>query len=257
MKIRRKIHITFWAVFIILFLAGSSAFADELTDKVDQLFTKWDKPGSPGCALSIVKDGKIVYKKGYGMANLELDVPITPATCFYIGSCSKQFVAFAVALLESRGKLSFDDDIRTFFPGMPDYGEPVTVRHLIHHTSGIRSYLELAELAGLGLNYFHKGEEVVRLIARQKALNFKPGEQHLYSNSGYLMLAEIVRIVSGQSFRQFADVNIFKPLGMTHSRFHDNYRELLKNRATSYFPGKGGGIPGPEGQGYIKDQGCR
>jgi len=239
MKVRKKIHTVFWVMTIVLFLTGSSTLADELTGKVDQLFAKWDKPDSPGCALVVVKDGEIVYKKGYGMANLELNVPITPATSFYIGSCSKQFVAFAVALLEAQGKLSFDDDIRKFFPQMPDYGEPVTVRHLLHHTGGIRDYIELGLLAGLDLNYFHKGEEVVRLLACQKELNFKPGERHLYSNSGYLMLAEIVRIVSGQSLRQFAHENIFKPLGMTHSRFHDNYTELLPNRATGYLPGIG------------------
>jgi CubicO group peptidase (beta-lactamase class C family) len=222
-----------------LFFSFSPLFADDASDQVDKLLAPWNVPGSPGCALAIIKDGKIIYKNGYGEANIELGVPITPNTVFYIGSISKQFVAFSVALLESRGKLNFDDDIRQYIPEFPDYGHLITIGHLIHHTSGIRGYLTLMDLAGMDIGYFHQAEEVIKeLLKRQKVLNFKPGEKFQYSNSGYLLLAEIVRRVSGMSFREFARKHILKPLGMENSHFHDNYSELIKNRASSYFPDK-------------------
>lgn len=223
----------------VLFLSFSPLFTDDASDQVDKLLIPWNTPGSPGCALAIIKDGKIIYKKGYGEANIELGVPITPGTVFYIGSISKQFVAFCAALLESQGKLNFDDDIRQYIPEFPDYGHLITIRHLIHHTSGIRGYLMLMDLAGMDIGYFHQAEEVINeLLTRQKALNFKPGEKYQYSNSGYLLLAEIVSRVSGMSFREFAHRHILKPLGMKNSRFHDDYTELIKDRASSYFPGK-------------------
>ncbi len=222
-----------------LFFSFSMLFADEASDQVDKLLAPLNTAGSPGCALAIIKDGKIIYKNGYGEANIELGVPITPKTVFYLGSISKQFVGFSVALLESQGKLNFDDDIRQYIPEFPDYGHLITIRHLIHHTSGIRGYLMLMELAGMDIGYFHQVEEVIKeLLTRQKALNFKPGEKFQYSNSGYLLLAEIVSRVSGISFREFAHKHIFKPLGMKNSRFHDDYTELIKNRASSYLPGK-------------------
>jgi len=222
-----------------LFFSFSMLFADDASDQVDKLLAPWNTPGSPGCALAIIKDGKIIYKNGYGEANIELGVPITPKTVFYLGSISKQFVAFSAALLESQGKLNFDDDIRQYIPEFPDYGHLITIRHLIHHTSGIRGYLMLMELAGMDIGYFHQAEEVIKgLLTRQKTLNFKPGEKFQYSNSGYMLLAEIVSRVSGMSFREFAHKHILKPLGMKNSRFHDDYTELIKNRASSYLPGK-------------------
>jgi len=226
-------------VSVVLILIFSSALADEQTDKVDKLFAPWDKPDSPGCALIVIQDGKIIYKKGYGMANLEHSVPITPQSVFYIGSVSKQFVSFCVALLFQQGKISLDDDIGKYVPALPDYGTPITIRHLIHHTSGLRDYLELEGIAGIPIGDYHE-QDVIDLIARQKELNFKPGEQYLYSNSGYFLLAVIVKKAAGKSLRQFADENIFKPLGMKNSHFHDDYRRLIKNRAAGYFPaGKG------------------
>lgn len=240
---KRKI-LTLCLVLVVTFITTLYLPAEKTIDPatVDKVFEKWNKPGSPGCALAVVKDGKIVYKNGYGLANLELDIRITPQSVFYIGSVSKQFVAFSIALLEARGKLDFDDDIRKYIPEMPDYGTTVTIRHLIHHTSGIRGYLTLLDLAGLDLGFYHTAEDVINnIVARQENLNFTPGKKYQYSNSGYLILADIVRRVSGKSFRQFTEENIFKPLGMKNSRFHDNYTELIKNRASSYYPkGKNG-----------------
>jgi len=224
-------------IFLLIFV--SCTFADKQTDKVDKLFAKWDKTDSPGCALGIIKDGKIIYKKGYGMANLEHGIPITPKSVFYIGSVSKQFVSMSIALLIKQEKLSLDDDIRKYLPEMPDYGTPITVQNLIYHTSGLRDYLTLLGIAGIDFGTYHE-DDVVELIARQKALNFSPGERYLYSNSGYFMLAVIVKRASGKSLRQFADENIFKPLEMKNSHFHDDYTMPIKNRASGYFPAGGG-----------------
>lgn len=215
--------------------------ADVLTQKVDQLFVSWDKPGSPGCALGIIKDGQLIYARGYGMANLEYVIPITAKSIFRIGSTSKQFTAMCLALLEEEGKLSLDDGIRKYLPQMPEYAEAITIRHLIHHTSGIRDYLTLAEIAGLREDDYFTDEEVVDLLARQKELNFKPGEEHLYSNSGYFLLSQIVKAASGESLREYADEKIFQPLGMTDTHFHDDHTQIVKNRASGYSPKKGGG----------------
>ncbi len=178
-------------------------------------------------------------QQGYGLANLELNIPITPQSVFYIGSVSKQFVTMCIAILAKQDKLSLDDDIRKFVPELPDYGHPITVRHLIHHTSGLRDYLTMLGIAGIDYGTYHK-DDVVELIARQKELNFAPGEEYLYSNSGYFLLAVIVERVSGKSLRKFAEENIFKPLGMKNSYFQDDYRVLITNRASGYFPAEKG-----------------
>lgn len=213
--------------------------ADSKTEMVDRLFQPWNRKGSPGCALALIQDGKIVYKRGYGQANLELNVPITPRSVFYLGSCSKQFTAMSVALLAREGKISLDDDIRKYIPEIPDYGQLISIRHLIHHTSGFRDYLTLLEIAGVPFGNYHE-EDVLELIGRQKELNFRPGEKYLYSNSGYFLLAVIVKRASGKSLREYANEKIFNPLGMKNTRFHDDFKELIPNRASGYFPGPGG-----------------
>jgi len=206
----------------------------DLSARVDSLFAEWDRPGSPGCALGIVQDGRLAYARGYGYANLDHDIPISPKTVFYIASVSKQFTAASIALLAQQGKLSLDDDVRAYIPELPDYGATITIRHLIHHTSGLRDYLTLMLLAGMRLEDVHTDEEVLDLVARQTALNFAPGERHLYSNTGYLLMAEIVRRVSGKSLREFADEHIFRPLGMTSTHFHDDRTMVVRNRALAY-----------------------
>jgi len=223
-----------WSALIIFLFFVSSAWPSDFDAEVDKLFAAWNKTDSPGCAVAVVKDGQIVHKKGYGTANLELGVPITPESVFYIGSVSKQFVAMCIALLADKGKLSLDDDIRKYMPEMPDYGTSITIRHLIHHTGGIRDYLELENIAGIPFGTYHE-QSALNLITRQKELNFKPGEENSYSNSGYFLLGVIVKRASGKSLREFANENIFKPLGMENSRFHDDYMKLIKNRAAGYY----------------------
>ena len=205
------------------------------TDDVDAIFAEWDRPDSPGCALAVIHKGEIVYKNGYGSASLEHGVPITPSTVFYSGSVSRQFVALSIALLAEQGKLSFDDDIRAYLPEIPEYDRTITVRHLIHHTSGLRDYLQLGFLAGRSYLDSMAEEEVLALIARQDALNFSPGGQYLYSNSGYFLLAQIVERASGQTLREYTDEHVLGPLGMADSHFHDDNTMVVPRRADGYF----------------------
>ena len=207
---------------------------------IDALFANFDTTVSPGCSMAVLRDGEIDYARGYGMANLDYGIANAPDTVFRIGSTSKQFTAMAIALLAEQGKLSLDDDIHKFFPAMPDYGEPVTVRQLIHHTSGIRDYLTLAELADWGEDY--SIAEALGIIIRQQQLNFPPGTDFLYSNSGYFMLSQIVEVATGQTLRQWAAENMFKPLGMSHTHFHDDHRQIVQKRADGYDDADGGGF---------------
>jgi len=202
--------------------------------KVDRIFAQWDKADSPGCAIGVVQDGKFVYQRGYGMANLDYDIPNSPRMVYYVGSDSKQFTAAAIALLAMDGKISLDDDIRKYFPEMRDYGTPITVRNLVHHTSGIRDIYGLMSLGGLRMEDVFTDSQAVALIARQKELNFKPGDDYLYSNSGYFLLGQLVKRVTGKSLREFADERIFRPLGMTKTHFHDDPGHVMKQRAMSY-----------------------
>ncbi len=213
-----------------------------ITERVDQIFADWDKPDSPGCALAVIQDGSIIYSRGYGMANLELNVPIQPNSIFDIGSTSKQFTALCILILARRGMLSLDDPIQKYLPEMPVYEQPITVRHLVHHTSGIRDYLTLMALANMPFENDYQEPEVVGLIARQKALNFKPGDEHLYCNSGYFLMSEIVERVSGKNLRDFAEENVFGPLGMKHTHFHNNFKEIVPHRASAYNPKEAGGF---------------
>lgn len=215
-------------------LMGQS-LPDSITRKVDSLFNRYTTV-TPGCAVAIIKNGELVFKKGYGMANLEYDVPITPSSVFHIASESKQFVAFCMLLLEQQGKLSIDDDIRKYLDYVPDFGKKITIRQLIHHTSGLRDQWQLLGNAGWQLDDVITQEHVIKLISKQQRLNFDPGEEHLYCNTGYTLMAEIVKKVSGLSLREYTDKYIFKPLEMNNTHFHDNYRELVPNRTYSYSP---------------------
>ena len=206
-----------------------------LASKVDEIFVEWDKIDSPGCALAVINDGEIIYKRGYGMANLEHSIPISTKTPFYMCSLSKQFTAMCILLLSEQGKLSSDDDIRKYIPEIPEYDHIITIQHLLHHTSGIRDYLDLRSLAGKNYADSVPEEDVLNLLSRQKALNFKPGDQYMYSNSGYILLSMVIKRVSGKSLREFSEENIFKPLGMLKTQFHDDRTKIIKDRADGYF----------------------
>src|SRR5256885_4555346 len=203
---------------------GQAATSDEKSAAaVDEVFSDFTKPGSPGCALAGYRGGKIIYAKGYGLANIEENVVITPRSVFDIGSTSKQFTAASILLLEKQGKLSVNDDIHKFLPELPNYGQKVTILQLLNHTSGLRDYLTLFELAGIHIDSVTTDADALALITRQKALNFAPGTDWLYSNTGYFLLSTIVQRVSGKSLRDFAAENIFAPLEMTHTQYRDDH----------------------------------
>ena len=215
---------------------------DEKTRRVDALFERWDRSDSPGCSLGIVRDGRLSYERGYGMANLEHDIPITSETVFRIASTSKQFTAMSLLLLERDGALSLDDDIRKYLPAMRDYGRPISIRQLMQHSSGVRDYEGITSLLGVSDEDTYIEQEVMELLARQQALNFAPGDRYLYSNSGYLLLGEIVERVSGKTLRQFVAERIFEPLEMRVSLIRDDHTEMIENRASGYAPLEAGGF---------------
>jgi len=232
--VRREVVIGL-ALLVVAFgvspLQGQSA-----NPRVDSVFASVDKRDAPGCAVAVIDSGRTVFAKGYGMASLEHDLPITPTSAFYAASVSKQFTAFAVAMLAQRGKLSLDDNIRKWIPEVPDFGKTITVRHLIHHTSGLRDYFGLLGMTGWPSDGPVTEARFLDLVSRQKALNFDPGSRYLYSNTGYVLLSILVKRVSGQSLREFADKSIFAPLGMSNSHFRDDHTMLVKNRAFAYSP---------------------
>lgn len=221
--------------------SASCARQADVRRQVDAVFADWDSTTTPGAALGVIREGELVYARGYGMADLEHRVPVTSESVFRIGSTSKQFTAFAVALMADEGLISLDDDIGDYFPEFPDYPEPITVRQLIHHTSGIRDYLMTMMLAGKRDADWYTDEEVLEMLARQQQLNFPPGSEHLYSNSGYFLLSQLVRRVTGQTLREYADERIFAPLGMTDTHFHDRFDEVVPDRAVGYAPADDGG----------------
>ena len=213
---------------------GAQTLPDSLSKKIDNLFSYWNSPNSPGCAIGIVRNDSLIYTKGYGMANLEYGIPISPETIFHMASVSKQFTAYSIVLLAQQGKLQLDDDIHKYLTWFPDLKQKITIRHLLNHTSGIRDQWQLLAIAGTRIDDVITQEQIIKVLGKQQALNFKPGEQYSYSNSGFTMLAEIVKSVTGQSLRKFTDSAIFKPLGMNNTHFHDDYTEIVKNRAYSY-----------------------
>jgi CubicO group peptidase (beta-lactamase class C family) len=203
--------------------------------QIDQLFTTWNRIDSPGAAVAVEKDGKVIYKKGFGSAELEYDIPITPGTVFHIASVSKQFTCFSILLLEKQGKLSIYDDIRKYIPEVPDLGKVITLNHLMHHTSGLRDQWDLLAMAGWRLDDIITKDQILRIVSRQKELNFNPGDEYLYCNTGFTLLAEVVARVSGQTFPEFTRTHIFEPLKMRNTQFYDNCEKIVKNRAYSFY----------------------
>jgi CubicO group peptidase (beta-lactamase class C family) len=202
---------------------------------VDKLFQRFDTSTSPGCAVAIMKDAKILYERGYGMADLSHDVTITPSTVFYVGSMSKQFTAAAIFVLAEEGKISLDDPIRKYVPEVPDFGTPITLRELLRHTSGLRDQWQLLNLDGWRLwDDLVTDSDVLHLLSRQKELDFQPNTDFMYCNTGYTLLAQVVDRVSGHSLQQFTTANIFEPLGMSQTRFREDHGQVIKHMAYGY-----------------------
>jgi CubicO group peptidase (beta-lactamase class C family) len=202
--------------------------------QVEQLMsTQFDAAGA-GATIAVAKGDKILFSKGYGLSNPEYDIPNAPNTIFHIASISKQFTAFSIAMLADQGKISVDDDIRKYLPELPDFGHKITIKQLAHHSSGLRDQWNLLAMAGWRLDDVITRSQVLRLLSNQKDLNFKPGEEFNYCNSGYTLMAEIVSRVSGKSFGDWTSENIFKPLGMTNTLFYEDHEKIVRNRAYSF-----------------------
>ncbi|NRF38868.1 serine hydrolase [Pedobacter foliorum] len=225
-------------IILVIVIFGTTTDAQKLSDstivRVDRLFEKWNKNDIPGCVVGIVRGNDLVYAKGFGLANLENETANTSQTIFYMCSVSKQFAGYAIALLARGGKLQLDDKIQDYLPWMHDFGKKITIRNLLNHTSGIRDDIGLSQYFGLNLDGMLTQDLAIQILKRQRTLNFIPGEKFSYSNSNYVLLAEIVKEVSKKSFRDYVDSIIFKPLGMSSSKFVDDYSEVIKNRAVSY-----------------------
>src|SRR5579871_5812485 len=220
---------------------GVLVFAAETDQqRVDHIFAAYQKAGSPGCALGVIRDGAFIFRKGYGTGSLELGVPLSAQSVFYMGSVSKQFTAASVVLAAEQGFLSLDDSVRKYIPELPEYVQPVTLRQMLHHTSGFRDVLGLLDLSGRHAEDIHPTDELLDLIARQKALNFMPGAEFLYSNTNYFLLAEIVKRSTKKPLSVFAAEDIFQPLGMTHTRFYDDHTVVVPSRVPAYAPRKDG-----------------
>jgi CubicO group peptidase (beta-lactamase class C family) len=220
--------------------AAQTVLPDSIVRRIDAVFARYPAD-APGCALGVFQNGRISLAKGYGLANVEYGVPITPQTPFIMGSVSKQFTAATIALLVEQGRISLDDDVRKYVSELPDYGKRVTIDNLVHHTSGIRDFWALYEAAGTRLDDGYTVDDILTLAARQKHLNFDPGAEYNYSNTGYVLLGVIVQRVTGKSLRQFAAEQIFAPLGMSVSHFHDDHNQPVRGRAFAYSPAAGGG----------------
>ncbi|TVR61878.1 MAG: class A beta-lactamase-related serine hydrolase [Gemmatimonadales bacterium] len=221
--------------------AAGQGITAEQVEAVDAVFEAWSDPAGPGAAVAVTRNGRVVYSQGYGSAQLEYRIPVTPTTPFHVASVSKQFTTFAVALLARDGLLSWDDEVHRHLPELPDLGRPVTLRQLGQHTSGVRDQWELLIQAGWRIDDVITRDQIMGLMLRQRELNFEPGSEYLYSNMGYSLLAEVVERVSGQEFGEFLRERVFLPLGMHRTHVHSDHTRIVPGRAYSYAPNAGGG----------------
>jgi CubicO group peptidase (beta-lactamase class C family) len=222
--------------FLLLYFSICSFGQIQQSKAIDSIFSEWNKIDVPGCALGIIKDNKLIYAKGYGFANMEYNIPNSASSVFRIGSTSKQFTAACIVLLAEKEKLSLNDNLKSLFPDFPEYSEKITIRHLLNHTSGIRDYLQISYLKGMGDDDFYTDDNVMQWLINQTDLNFTPGEEYLYSNSGYWLLGQIVKKVAGMNMAEFAKKEIFEPLEMDNTHFHNDHTQIVKNRASGYVP---------------------
>jgi len=230
---KNKLYAALVVSFLLVASPGFAQTPQSTTTRMDSLFAGYNSQ-SPGLAVAVIRDGKIVFEKGYGMADLENNIPITPQTVFHVASVSKQFTAFSIYLLAGEGKISLEDDVRKYIPELPDYGKTIRIRHLLAHTSGLRDQWAILTLAGWRMDDVITTEQLLKLVTRQKGTNFPTGSAFSYSNTGYMLLAEIIHRVSGKTFRDYTNEMIFKPLKMNSTQFYDDHQQIVKNRADSY-----------------------
>jgi len=229
----------FFLLALSLLLISSSVSLSQKTvdqDQIDKIFKPWDKDNSPGVAVGIVEKGELIFAKGYGMSNLEHNIPIKPNSVFDIASVSKQFCGMAIGILIQEGKLTEEDDIRKYLPDFPEYGKPITVGNLLHHTSGIRDWPTLLLAAGFQFDDVISFDHLVNIIYNQKELSFETGSESVYSNSNYTLLVRILEVITGDGFDMWCRQNLFQPLDMNDTHFHLDHRRIVKNRVDSYTP---------------------
>jgi CubicO group peptidase (beta-lactamase class C family) len=223
------------SVLVVAVPTAVSAQTPEQVSRVDALFTRWNTMSTPGCAVGVGQNGRPILEKAYGMADLERDVRATPATLYEAGSVSKQFTAAAIMQLVQQGKLSLEDDVRKYIPELPEYGTTVRIRHMLNHTSGLRDWGSVAAIAGWGRPLrTHTHAHVIDILSRQRALNFEPGHEYSYSNSGFNLLAVIVDRVSGMPFEEFSKKYVFEPAGLTHTQWRADWTTIVKGRSIAY-----------------------
>ena len=233
-RVQASLRIALGAVTVLTGTAIAQDQSARRERQVDTLFAEYTVGLSPGAAVAVVRDGRVVLAKGYGYANLEHRTPITPGTVFDVASVSKQFTGLAVAMLVDQGRIKLSDDIRTYLPELADVGRTITVDHLVHHTSGLRDWPGTLRLAGWQFDDVISFSQILAFAANQRTLNFVPGSEYTYSNTGFNLLAEMVARVTGTSFRTWTTEQLFRPLGMASSHFHDDHREVVANRAYGY-----------------------
>lgn len=246
-----KTKIVLFALALLLYIQAGAQITEAQYQKIDSLFIDWNRPNHPGGTVGLMIDGKIVFSKAYGLASLEYLVPNSTETIFNIASVSKQFTAMGIVRLQEQGQLSVDDDIRKYLPDLPDFGEKITIRHLLHHTSGLRSLHALLELAGWREDDSRFNEDLDRFMKKQQALNFKPNDRQLYCNTGYIFMANIIEKISGEPFPTWMKENIFEPLGLIHTYVEDEYDRVVVNNATSYYRQDQGFARAVEFWGYV------
>ncbi len=220
-----------------MLLSVAALGQDISSQKVDQIFSVYDKPLSPGCSVGVIRDGEFVYRKAFGQASLELAVPLSPQSVFYMGSVSKQFTAAATVLAAEEGYLSLDDDVRKYIPELPDYGHVITLRQMLHQTSGFRDFFSLIYLSGRDVLDFNFPEDILKIVVRQRGLNNIPGDEWIYSNTNYLLLGVVVKRATKKSLGEFAAENMFQPLGMSHTLFYDDHTLVVPGRVAAYDSG--------------------
>lgn len=210
------------------------ASAQSTADKIESLFASWNEPHRPGGVVLVSQNNQVVFSKAYGLASIAYTIPNTTTTVFNIGSVSKQFTAMGILLLQQEGKIGLDDDIRKYLPDMNPFGKPITIRHLLHHTSGLRGAPEFFGLAGWREGDAITNEDFYRYICKQKALNMETGSAYMYTNSGYILLAKIIETVTQQSFKTWMQDKVFKPLALDATFIEEDASNILPNVATSY-----------------------
>jgi CubicO group peptidase (beta-lactamase class C family) len=224
-------------LFILLLILPYHGIAQSWQDTVvliEKIFDRY-KPGNPGCQLAISRQGQVVFSKSWGMADLEHNVALTNESIIEAGSVSKQFTAAAILLLEQQGKLNLNDDVRKYVPELPDYGTPISLRHMMQHTSGLKDWGTIAAISGWPRSSkTYNNNDALYIMMRQRTLNNKPGDEYIYSNSNYNLFAIIVERVSGKSLAEFTRINIFEPAGMKHTEWRNNFKKIVPNRAIAY-----------------------